>query len=540
MTVRWSAAEAGADLKWIDDDELLTDEPSTSYPPDNLVTLRFLWDAVRRHTRIWVAIAMIGLITGLAVPAVLPAASQSSAKLLLTHREGDDPVRAMATDVSLITTQSVAQRVIDDLGLEESPDELLETYAVTPLTDRVLEIVVSAPSSEEATRLAGALADTYLAFRQEQILLQEAPLQEDLAAARADVAAALAEVEAAGGDPRDPNPPRSPEATRLTRAIEQERFIEHQILDEQAAAARMSSSGVLDAAAPVPYSARLALLISIGSGLVAGLFLGVGFVIVRALVSDRLWRRQDIARVIGAPVQLSVGKTLRLPSWPFPRYLRQRQMKHPDVRLVVQHLRRNVVWSDTPKPALAVISLDDVRSGAIIVASLAMSFAAEGKHVLVADLTDNGALAETLGVTSPGTHASRFSSTAVKITVHLPEALARLAGERYRHLDEPDHSTAEEEDLLGVAWVRADLVLTLATLSPAFGAEHLRPWASRIAALVTAGRSSTAKIRATGEMVGLAGLRLDSVVLLGADRNDESVGLVNSEASPAADHRTSE
>ena len=38
-----------------------------------------------------------------------------------------------------------------------------------------------------------------------------------------------------------------------------------------------------------------------------GLVLGLGIVIVRALVSDRLRRRDDVAHALGAPVNLSVG-----------------------------------------------------------------------------------------------------------------------------------------------------------------------------------------------------------------------------------------
>jgi hypothetical protein len=42
---------------------------------------------------------------------------------------------------------------------------------------------------------------------------------------------------------------------------------------------------------------------------------------------------------------------------------------------------------------------------------------------------------------------------------------------------------------------------------------------------VSAGQSSAAKIHAVGEMIRLAGIRLDSVVLIGADKSDESLGL---------------
>ena len=45
--------------------------------------------------------------------------------------------------------------------------------------------------------------------------------------------------------------------------------------------------------------------------------------------------------------------------------------------------------------------------------------------------------------------------------------------------------------------------------------------------MVTAGQSSSVRIHAVGEMVRVAGLRLVSVVLTGADKGDESLGFVS-------------
>jgi hypothetical protein len=45
--------------------------------------------------------------------------------------------------------------------------------------------------------------------------------------------------------------------------------------------------------------------------------------------------------------------------------------------------------------------------------------------------------------------------------------------------------------------------------------------------VVTAGRSTATRIRAVGEMVRLAGAHLDSVVVVDADRADESLGALS-------------
>ena len=75
-------------------------------------------------------------------------------------------------------------------------------------------------------------------------------------------------------------------------------------------------------------------------------------------------------------------------------------------------------------------------------------------------------------------------------------------------------------------YASADLLLTLVTLDPALGGDHLATWATNAVVVVSAGQSSAERIHGVGEMIRLAGMRLDSVVLIGADKSDESLGLV--------------
>src|SRR5262249_55618922 len=90
----------------------------------------------------------------------------------------------------------------------------------------------------------------------------------------------------------------------------------------------------------IPYPKKRTLVTYVAVGLIAGLAVGLGLVIVRALVSDRLRRRDDVAYALDAPVKLSV-RTLRarrrLAFWP-GRAARRRQ----DMRRVVAHLHSAV------------------------------------------------------------------------------------------------------------------------------------------------------------------------------------------------------
>ncbi|MFG1622951.1 YveK family protein [Kribbella sp. NPDC049227] len=516
---------------WTDDDGLFADDgPSTAYPPDALVTFRFLRDAVRRHLRIWLIIAIVGLAGGLASTVVVPTPNVSSTRLLLTHRDGEDPAKAMATDISLATTHTVAQRVIDLLKLPETQDDLLKEYTAGAKTDRVLEITASAKTPEQATKLATVVAQVFLVYRKEQIALQDAPLRRDKAAADSDLAVAEQAVRAAGDDPDELKSPTSQEAVRLGAARDRVQYVGQQLLDQQVQASRMNSSRMLDAAAPVPVSAKRTIAINAATGLLAGLFIGLGFVIVRALISDRLWKRQDIARALGARVRLSSERPPRWRLLPYPRYLSDSQRRQPEVRLMVQHLDQRIFWGERPTPAMAVVSVDDVKTCALVVASLAVALAEEGKHVLVADLTETGRLAGMLGVKTPGTHESRFSEPGRRIDVHRPDPDRGPAQGCYLRLSDSNRPASSGDIALDSAWEVSDLVLTLTTLTPEIGADHLGTWASHAAVVVTAGQSTTTKIQATGEMLRLAGLELDTAVVLRPDSTDEGVGVAEAEA----------
>jgi capsular polysaccharide biosynthesis protein len=435
----------------------------------------------------------------------------------------------------MLSTHTIADRVIAKLSLAETPDELLKQYTAVRLTDRVLQITVGAPTSAEATRLAATLATVYLDFRREQVKLQGEPLSKDLQQAQDAFDSAKADLIARGANPNAETLPASDEATRFKAARDNLANLKQQVKDQTQAAQKMNTSRVLDAAAPVPKSKKKALVVNVAAGIFAGLFFGLGFVVVRALISDRLWRRQDIANTIGSRVPLSIG---RPPHWrlrPFPRYLRRSQTHKPAVRLVVRHLRSFVRWGETPKPALAVIGVDDLEACALIVASLAMSYAEEGKKVLAVDLSGTKALASTLGVSTAGTHDSRFSGPDLSLTVFLPEKDSGPAEGRHLLRGEAEHSVPDY-DPMAQAWADADVILTLAALSPSVGAEHLRTWTAQATAVVTAGKSSTTTVHSAGEMIRLAGIRLVSTVLLRADRTDDSVGAVEGDVrAPKAD-----
>ena len=140
-------------------------------------------------------------------------------------------------------------------------------------------------------------------------------------------------------------------------------------------------------------------------------------VIISALVSDRLRRRDDVAEALGAPVRLSVGSLRRrrwLPGLPWRAAKRKR-----DMRRVVAHLQSAVPGSSGARPSLAVVAVDDAQVAAQAVASLAASYASKGKQVVVADLSGGAHLARLLGARDSGVHA--VSRNGAQLMVALPD-----------------------------------------------------------------------------------------------------------------------
>ena len=125
-----------------------------------------------------------------------------------------------------------------------------------------------------------------------------------------------------------------------------------------------------------------------------------------------------------------------------------------------------------------------------------------------------------LGAKGPGVH--EVSADGARLSPRSLTLPIRARRPAQAHVTRAQPAVAGE---LAAACASADLLLTLITLDPSVGGEHLATWAADAVVVVTAGRSSWTKIHAVGEMIRLAGTRLVSAVLVGADKTDESLGV---------------
>src|SRR5215469_4182123 len=119
-----------------------------------LTSLGFFRAALRRRKWIWRSLALVGLVIGFGLGIRLPVVYQATTSLLVTPiaQGGEASGAAISNEQAIAQSRTVADNVIKQLGLRDSATSLLRSYTVTPTTDRVLLITVSAPSGSEAVR----------------------------------------------------------------------------------------------------------------------------------------------------------------------------------------------------------------------------------------------------------------------------------------------------------------------------------------------------------------------------------------------------
>ena len=508
-----------------DDYTELDDRPAESVT--GLTSLGFIRAALRRRAWLWRTIAVLGIVVGAGVGVKLHAVYQASTTLLLTpmSTSGEQPGTPITNEQAIAQSQTVAGLTLSKLGLHESVRSFAASYTVADPTDRVLIITVNAPSSSDAVSRAKALAAEFLLYRanlaeaQQKLLFsaQDQQVNQD----KRNLAAITAQISTLSAQPSSPSQKsqlgsltkEQSQATSALTALEQAVAVD-QASTKIANAAVVQDSAVLDPASPITPHSRLKRLLEYAAlGLIAGLALGLGLVVVGALLSDRLRRRDDVAYALGAPVKLSI-RNVRL-----GRNQGLAATQRIGVRRIAAYLSIAVRPSRYGPASLAVVPVDDVRVPAVCLVSLAVSLAQQGSRVLVADLCEGGPVARLLGVADPGVRTVSMYGTQLIVAVPEPDDVAPVG---------PLHNTSgwgRAAEPLAAACRSADLVLTLAALDPSLGGDHLAGWARDAVAIVTAGRSSAARIRGVSEMIRLAGVQLISGVLIGADKTDESLGV---------------
>jgi capsular polysaccharide biosynthesis protein len=508
------------------DDFAASENRSADFAP-GLVSLGFLKAAVRRSARFLLVMAAVGLLGGFGYYVKSPQSYQASASVLITLSPYENNLTAPADNPAIAETSAVAELAMQKLGLQESPSTFLNTYTAASSIDRLLIITASAPSPNQAVLYASAVGNAFLKFRaddlQEQNNLALQSLEAQVNQANQRVNSINAQL---GQLPSQPTSPTQAsqvsklrgEQTSATSALDGlQAAILEQTTTKADLTAALDRSQVLSVT-PLPSSKKKKLITYGAIGLIGGLALGLTIVVVRAMMSDRLRRRDDIAYALDAPVRLSVS-TLGARRTLMPRR-GQAAKRDLDMQRVIAHLHSAVPKSTRVPASLAIVAVDNGPVVAQAVAALIRAYASQGSQVIAADLSSGAYLAHLSEVQGPGVQT--VSRDGVNFVMAVPDRDDPVPVGPLPSVTSP---AGPAEDALVASDVSADLLLTLVTLDPALGGEHIATWAANAVVVVSAGQSSAERIHGVGEMVRLAGVRLDSVVLIGADKRDESLGL---------------
>jgi capsular polysaccharide biosynthesis protein len=507
-------------------------------PPDEeystgLPGLRFIMSAVRRSAWFWAATGAIGLVIGFGLYVAHPS-YQATATVVLTPNPAELPTDAVLTDIALAQSQAVAVRAVRELGLSESASSFVRTYKVTDVTDRIIQFTLTAPSSSEAVTRTNGLATAFLQFRAEQAQAQQqhvlAALQAQVSQAKQQINAMSRQINRLSAQPASPKQQAALSALQAERTQAQTQLpalvqavTGNEVSTRLSATEMVRGSQILDPATATPPSRFKHGGVYVGGGLFGGLAVGLGLVIVRELLSDRLRWRDDIAHALDAPIKISV-RPLRSLRW-LPGRGGLAAARGDDLRRLVKHLR-DAVPRGPRRATLAVVAVDDTSMAAVSLVTLAVSFAQEGRRVVLADLCRGAPAARLLGVKRPGVGVA--SADGAQLVVAVPGDGGAPVGP-LRNSSSAVLPTPE----LAEACASADLLLTLVNLAPATGGEHLATWATGAVVMVTAGQSSWTRIHAVADMIRLAGTSLLSAVLVTADKADEGLGITLGPAAGA-------
>lgn len=481
-----------------------------------LVSLRFLLAALRRSRRVWLALALVGLIAGAGYHLAVPLKYSATATLYLVHPAGSSTTAELQNDLAMLSTAAVGHRAITLLGKDGkglTPTSLLGKAPGTPQGGNVIILSISGPTARSAVQRVNAVASAFLTFRAQLYEAQNRALaaadEKQAQTLQGDISQLSAQIAGLGTQPpagqlTDLQAQRTSDTTQLTGL---QQSIQQANIDTLSV---VSGSRVITPGTASPLSRVKKIGLDGLAGLVIGLGLGLIIVTVVAVLSDKVHRREDVAMLLDAPVGVSVGRVSRRSG--SLRSLRSKGIRRtPELDILSHHLGEQVKTRGR-RAAELLVAIDDVDVPATALAATAAALGASGRRVVLVDDTRTRSLGKALGWRGPGVQRVQLGGGA-PVTLLVPPRpweIGETGGPGLEALDD------------GAA---AGTLLVLASVDPAVGASHLRRWASEAIVTVTAGVATTHRITAITELLGAAHIAVSSAVLLNADPADETAGL---------------
>ncbi len=332
----------------------------------------------------------------------------------------DLPTNSLA---ELISSEVVASRVVEDLRLDVSPKALARAVSAKAVGESFITVTISWTNAELVAQLADAFAREFIEYRREQAKTVARTAHDDLTKAASrfedrvdtldeairilagDLAALpnpLPEVKANVNEvPTTVQqiPPAVANAARFRASVEAAKERKEKERDESLARLQLiranaadlqlikvleTGSGDITQTAIVPRSAtspnppRDAVV-----GLILGLFLAIGFVLMRHYLSRKIKTRDDVARAVMAPVLGAIPEGRR---WRGRREAYLVSMRQPasEQADAYRALRANLVARGVGSSIRRVLvtSVSDKEGKTTTVANLAVAFAKSGLRTM--------------------------------------------------------------------------------------------------------------------------------------------------------------
>lgn len=485
-----------------------------------MVSFRFILASLRRTRRVWLAVALAGLLLGAGYHLVVPIKYNAAATLYLAHPAGSDSTVEAGNDLAILDTAAVADRAIERLGPTGkglTPSALLGKAPATLTSDNVMTLAVSGPTSAAAVRRVNALATAYLAFRAHLFEAQNESFatatNKQIANLQTKIATLTSQIAALGtaGSSQQLDNLQAQRASATAAITGLQQTVQQESLTTLSV---VNGSRVITPGTAVPTSLKKALAFDGLTGLAGCFGMAVGLIVVVSVLSDRLRRREDVATLVGAPVAVSIGALRH-------HILRRRSIRamverrEPGLQVLAYHLKEAVTHGH--HHTVMVVSADDPRVPAAAMTLAARTLAAPGQRVVLVDETRDRTVGRAFGVGAAGPSTRHLGvGGGPPVTLLVPSRPWEPGG---------DGGLPPEV-------ARADAVFVIASVDPGTGAWHLRHWAPEAILAVTAGTAKARSVVALTELLGAAGISVPSAVLLGADPDDESAGLPAIEPPP--------
>lgn len=357
-----------------------TSESSTATP---LLNLQALVVSVRRRRRLWCSLALIGLLIGAAVAVLRPPPPAAMAKVLVAHQDDqpNDTGTLIRTDVEVLQTTRIADKALKSLNSSVKPEDFLQDYRGTGVTNNLLQIDVTGDSDAEAVARAKALADAFIADHvrrmQETAKAESKALRDQRDRMRKELGRVN---ESIGGrtPTSDPESSASMESLFARRAELTSRIAD---FDQRAEDARVGTpriiagTQIVDDPRAVEHSVPLAAVTNGGIGLALGLVIGLAVAAVGSVVADRPVLRREIAANLGASVIAELRHVHRRPV----RLWHLRRTRTARERLA-STLARTVRDSGE---SVSLLELGCAHSTSVLALDLAGALAPDGPVVII-------------------------------------------------------------------------------------------------------------------------------------------------------------